>query len=595
MTAADRSTGRHSALLAGIAVTLGGVAYGLLQLLQTTLPSLHLRSGPQLGIAVTVGLIALAIAQHQAASTRRVERQALEDELDAGLACWRPRTASELTAFDLGAHPTGAAPSEYAERRVDGALHRALATSGVVVLYGPPRAGKSRTAYEAVRVACPRAKLLVPEDADGLATVLARMERLQALVGGPFVLWLDELERFLPGLDLEALDRLIAHDGGMRVVATIGEDALAELLAEGGAQPDAHRARRLLARARALPLPAPSPSEGAAVATAAAGTPSLLASLASGWERVDMPPAPRARRRVRYDRVAVVGLGVFAAACAGLTLLSGFRDGWTEPPPLKDQLARLTDPAACETLSASPADVGQLEQNERRLLAVVARRECLGSDELRLYENHAGELREFTTLRPSDDRHRSTFTCIGGEGRDRCSVKLSGPPLLVGAFGDVRTRESVPFALRMRNDPLRLSSLSPNVPSDDRGRTMDVRPTLLRFRSTDPDTPCDPADCVQATPASAWAVFPSVDGNQAVVVGGYLLRGTPEAPRLLLARARQLVLEPDGVAVGRDCAIFRHGRRIRVEVKLEANVDPNRALARTWRRARSASESGIVC
>ena len=67
----------------------------------------------------------------------------------------------------------------------------ALAAPGLVVVYGPARAGKSRTAYEAVRNAGGDARVLVPEDADGLAVVLRHADRLAAVAGEPLVLTQD--------------------------------------------------------------------------------------------------------------------------------------------------------------------------------------------------------------------------------------------------------------------------------------------------------------------------------------------------------------------------------------------------------------------
>ncbi len=610
MSAVDRSTTKHVTLLTGIGLALAAVAWGLLELLQRALPSLHLRRTPELLIIFTIGAIALAIAQRQAAAAKRAAQQAAEAELDAALACWWPRRAAELSPYDLGAHPTGEAADDatvlapYAARALDDELRRALAEPGLVVVYGPPRAGKTRTAYEAVRQACPQAALLVPEDADGLASVLARMDRLRPIVPAPYVLWLDELERFLPGIDLDALDRLTS-DGDVRLVATIGQDALSALLAEGSpARSEQHLARRLLARARAIPLPAPSAAERQEVADAAAVTSSLSARLAAGWQRVEIPPAPRPRRRRSPQDWAVFLLAVIAAGLAVWTLYDGFRFGWTEPPPLEDQLARLNSEAdACETLVASPADADPLKQSRRRLLVVVAHREsCLDSDELRLYSHHAGRLRELATMRPSGGRQRSAFACIGSD-RDPCTVTLAGPPLFVGAFGEAGGGQTVPFALRPLDGQLRLMPLSPHRPRHD-ARVLDGveqanrREAVVRFGAAQADADeaaCDPAACVRGYPAQAWAAFAASRGNQAVIVGGYLTRGTPDAPRELWARARQLLLAQDQVTIGRSCSIFRHGARVTVVAQVRPNEDPSSALAREWTRQRAKRDSGIVC
>jgi hypothetical protein len=622
MTSAEGSTRRRGSLLAGIGVGLGAVAWGLLQLLQSTLPSFHLRATPQLLIALSIGIVGVAVAQRQAARARRDDEDALVGALDLALACWPPRTAAALSPYDLGAHPTGARPDEpaaaeplppYVPRALDGELASALAADSLVVVYGPARAGKTRTAYEAVRRAGGDARLLVPENADGLAVVLRHADRLAAVAGEPLVLWLDELERFLPGLDLDALDRLAAPGGSLRTIATIGEQSLAELLAEGApaGSADRHLARRLLARARALHLPAPSAAERRAVADAAGGTGSLRAQLGAGWWPAPLPPLPSAVRHRSLDLVALA-LGLVAAALVVLTLVSGFRDGWTEPPPLKDQLAALHDDAPeCETVETSPASADDI--GKRTVLVAVGHRElCLDSDEVRLYRVREERLRQFATLHPPAGSGRRTFACLGPDAADACGVAVvPGIRVLAGAFADARTHQALPLALRPLAAGLNLVALAPQQPAGDRRlvRTvlaLDRSAVALRFgggpsAADDPgtaavDARCAGSDgCVRGFRAQAWTVFPGTAAQQAVVVGGYLEQGTPDAPRVLLARARQLLLDGGAPAAGRACWIFTHGRRVAVTAHVSSEATAGASLAAAWRRALAKPGSAIVC
>lgn len=622
MTSADGSARRRGSLLTGIGVGLGVVAWGLLQLLQTTLPSFHLRATPQLLIALSIGVVGVAVAQRQAATARRAAADALVEELDAALACWPPRSAAELSPYDLGAHPTGAEPAgdgaaaataplpPYVPRAVDDELAGALGAPGLVLLYGPPRAGKTRTAYETVRRSCGDAKLLMPEDAAGLATVLHHADRLAAVAGRPLVLWLDELERFLPGLDLDALDRLAAAatDGDLRTVATIGEQQLAALLAEGptagDGRPDRHRARRLLARARAIHLPTPSAAERAELTAAAAGTGSLRAQLGGGWWPAPLPPAPPRARGRRLDLVTL-GLGALAAVLVAATLVSGFRHGWTEPPPLKDQLAALHDDVPeCETVTTSPTSAEQI--GTRTVLVAVGHRElCLDSDEVRLYRVRDERLRQFATLRAPANDGRRAFVCLGTDATDPCGVDVvPAVRVLAGAFADARTHQQLPLALRPLAARLNLGSLASQQPAGDPRLVgavlrLDRRAVALRFGTSAAASAaarCDAGEgCVRGFRAQAWAAFPGTAAQQGVIVGGYLERGTPDAPRVLRARARQLLLDGDAPAVGRACWIFTRGQRVAVTAQVPSAAAAGTSLAAAWRRALAKPASGIVC
>ena len=77
-------------------------------------------------------------------------------------------------------------------------LRRAAAkpAASLVVLAGPAKSGKSRTLLEVLRRTLPEAWLLEPTDGAALAN-LANEERAVARSSGPYVIWLDDLERFV--------------------------------------------------------------------------------------------------------------------------------------------------------------------------------------------------------------------------------------------------------------------------------------------------------------------------------------------------------------------------------------------------------------
>jgi TPR repeat protein len=128
----------------------------------------------------------------------------------------------EADPIRLGVHPAwklpGAAPvPPYVPRTIDAELDRKLASGGLVVVQGDSAAGKSRTAYEALRRNATRLgwrSLVVPHDPAALRTLAEGGSRLARTV-----VWLDDLERYLSadGLD-EGLLSALCPPGRTHVV-----------------------------------------------------------------------------------------------------------------------------------------------------------------------------------------------------------------------------------------------------------------------------------------------------------------------------------------------------------------------------------------
>jgi tetratricopeptide (TPR) repeat protein len=115
-------------------------------------------------------------------------------------------------------HVVSGAP-EYVPRDVDSELRERLAAGGFVLLVGGSTAGKSRTAFEAVRSTLASHLLIRPSGRDFVATAVDRAARERRCV-----LWLDDLERYLGagGLTAFQVGRLLTGDGHHRVImATI--------------------------------------------------------------------------------------------------------------------------------------------------------------------------------------------------------------------------------------------------------------------------------------------------------------------------------------------------------------------------------------
>ncbi|MER7701302.1 tetratricopeptide repeat protein [Kitasatospora sp. NPDC097605] len=135
----------------------------------------------------------------------------------------------------LGVHPALALQSDegavdrvpaYVPRDADGELRESLARGGFVLLVGDSTAGKSRSAWEAMRATLGDHLLLAPKDRETLPVIVALAARERRCV-----LWLNDLEGYLGagGLRREDLGRLLGEDGHHRVVlATLrtAEEAL---------------------------------------------------------------------------------------------------------------------------------------------------------------------------------------------------------------------------------------------------------------------------------------------------------------------------------------------------------------------------------
>ncbi|MGH8881287.1 MAG: hypothetical protein ACRD0P_28725, partial [Stackebrandtia sp.] len=148
----------------------------------------------------------------------------------AGLvAQWPLPLVNEVDPFSLRVFPSRRAMAyrgearwpPYAPRDLDERLRHAIRRYPFVLLEGPSRAGKSRTAFEALADAMPRRRLIVPVNRHSLIEI----DRLDPPIyrDEAAVVLLDDIERFLsvdgPGLDTAMLDRWAR--AGVTVLATV--------------------------------------------------------------------------------------------------------------------------------------------------------------------------------------------------------------------------------------------------------------------------------------------------------------------------------------------------------------------------------------
>ena len=108
-----------------------------------------------------------------------------------------------------------------ADDQLGAAIHSATLGGPMIVLVGPSKSGKTRTAYEALRRHLPQARLAAPFP--GLVGDLAVHESWRT-TAEPIVLWLDDLNRFITTqnpLTPSRLASLMKRPGPVIVLATL--------------------------------------------------------------------------------------------------------------------------------------------------------------------------------------------------------------------------------------------------------------------------------------------------------------------------------------------------------------------------------------
>ncbi|MFI5586317.1 hypothetical protein ACIA5G_14845 [Amycolatopsis sp. NPDC051758] len=198
----------------------------------------------------------------------------------------------------------------YVRRDVDVRLEKILGSVSFVILVGESTAGKTRTAYEAIRRRLPDHVFVPPTGRADLEHVLATV-----LEQRKCVVWLDELDRFLgpDGLSSTKVNRILG-DGTRQVVvvATMRTTAYAryspreEAKTDGAGRELLRSGRDVLRLAHRLDLP-------------------------RHWTEAELARArelaadPRLRKAI--EQAAEFGVGEVLAA--GPQLLADWHDGWT--------------------------------------------------------------------------------------------------------------------------------------------------------------------------------------------------------------------------------------------------------------------------
>jgi eukaryotic-like serine/threonine-protein kinase len=208
---------------AALAVAVGAVAAALAKAWPTAV-------AVSAGTAAASATAAVLISRAKASWDRRSrENSQLERHLLTGVSGLVLRVRDVNNPVVLGVHPAGSLPGggheasslgrvpAFVPRELMIPLQRALLTDRFVLLIGDSTAGKSRAAYEAIRL-LPDHRLVFPRDREGLpAATRAILSQRRS------ILWLNDLDRFLGpgGLDAHTVQRLLGSKRDVIIVASM--------------------------------------------------------------------------------------------------------------------------------------------------------------------------------------------------------------------------------------------------------------------------------------------------------------------------------------------------------------------------------------
>jgi hypothetical protein len=408
-----------------LAVTVAAVA--VLEVLQRMIGEFDLRPWVNVLLVVAVALATPAL------SVLRQRRQR-EQLLGEALRSWPLPKMAEIDRYRLGVFPLrreaeGTADADYVSRGdVDARLRGALESASFVLVFGPPRAGKSRTALEAAKEVLGDALVIIPRNAEGLRELLTLDPPLLSRDSpaprwsrsSRAVLWLDGLARYFDVLDANVLEQLQGEAVPLTVIATIREDEYDAVLAGSG--PEAEAVKAVVATAQAFELAAGGPA----------------AQLSSSGKEAVPPPARDERSAGEGDRAIgdlrfAVPAALSLAAVAAIGLI-GLTAGFREPAPLTlaEQADRRLVAAGAQVYGPTRADLHGSGE-ESWIFVVAPRAEAAAgaaapSHEIRIYDPRGDRLVERFRFAPDAPGAQFQF-------RDLARLGAGGGVKLVGGYG----------------------------------------------------------------------------------------------------------------------------------------------------------------
>lgn len=574
------------AVLAGVAFQVLG--YLNLRILATILAAV--------GVAV-LGWLAQRV---KAANDKRQSWSGRVSSLEDALAVWPLRRVKDVAdgAFDAGLFPFA---TEALRADASGAgIDERLQPGGIMLVVGPAGCGKSELALDMLREQLPDAWLIVPENARGLASLLSLDPPFGIAPEQSAVLLLDGCGRFLPGLQLGALDELRARCKRLFVVATIRDDELRTLLSSD--KETGYVARRLVARARVVPV-ATGRTDSARSSQENRAAGGILASrwgaaraplIAVPSESEAQPPGeavllPAAPRRVAQD------WGVRALAAGALALAGGFAAVWLaegleQPAPVATQLTAVTNEAdGCGSRFVyAPKSADAISGDRPVVIVTRDAGRChvhKQSDKLSVLVPVAGRLTEVYAFQPAGANGGVyQFRCAGTMPGDPCLTNIAGTSAyaITGAFTNTNTLISYPIEILQAGDGF---SAAPIRESGQAGGGHGPHSTTLS----------DGATAVTVVPTTAFSVVQPLAGQPPVYIEGQISSGSFDFPRALKISAWSPTAGAAQASFDHECRPLASGETLQVSFVRGSGdfvADLGSLLGRYWTRvARTDGES----
>ncbi|GAA1016658.1 hypothetical protein GCM10009556_059290 [Acrocarpospora pleiomorpha] len=301
--------------------------------------------GAAVGVAIVAVLSGLAQERYKRLTARRDESTLKLQDGCLVLPSGRLPTVTQIDdPLRLGVHPAivltptteaEVKPPVYVPRDVDEQVREQLATGGFLLLVGDSTAGKSRTAFEAMRATLRDHLVIAPHDRSALPAAIDHAARATRAV-----LWLSDLEHYLGtgGLTREQIARLTLGKGHRVILATLRSAEQARLTSPPSEIDDTARSsgreiQETLEQAQVIRLPrrfSPSELERARART-------WDARIASALQRADefgiaeyLASGPELQRD--FHNAWDVGLNPRGAALVAAAI-DCRRAGYTSPAP----------------------------------------------------------------------------------------------------------------------------------------------------------------------------------------------------------------------------------------------------------------------
>ena len=575
---------------------VGGAVLALLTVLQGQLSALHLFTDMKFAVSLLIGAVAALITLLQSSHGNRRSERDQARALDAALVGPATRAAEFWDPVDLGdtADPPN---SEYQTRDEDTEIRAEMDQCWLVCVIGPRGAGKTRAAFEAVRAIRANAKILCPVDANGLSILLRGQDQLLAAIADydaahsrnepgfrrhllartqrvarrlfgsrkpvRAILWLDDLERFLDGLDIDGLTRFLEKTGcdetvdhrkpsALRLVATMRDDTHDRIVS--GDDDIAHRARRLLALGRVVTISAVSEEETAPKDKSPPSQP--------------LPEPSRVghlRPTVTLNGALVFLLAIILGLTLWLVQSWAHHHGWTVPPSLADQ-ENVLEAALPACDSPAPPQPAAGVPNGGDWILPVRSGSCPASDSISVFTVDDGRLNKMLTEAPRADQGIWWFRCAD---TSRCALPAGGRrTIVVGAFANPHS-QMLPLVLYrdQRSDDIRLLApalppVSPGV-AKQRQLVLELSPgavaSLSKYTCAHPAQLCGyPAEYLAAIPLRGIDDEP----DRVLLIAGYAI-GPWYEPREVRTRAFSLEYQSASGQVAFDahsCRVTDNGR-----------------------------------